>query len=131
MADPAIPKFVSMYNRCVRRLLGLPHMTHTRLLPLFTCRPPALETLNSLCGKIILNMLGSPNGNVSFIAERSVYDSGSILSSNLGTISALEPYMPLIEEEGVAQAVVELRHSRPEGLTPGEAEQLITMLCTS
>ena len=43
--DSAVEEFQVMWNRCVRRVLSLPHMTHRRYLPHLIGAPSAMDQI--------------------------------------------------------------------------------------
>ena len=74
--------FTVMWNRCVRRLLCLPNMTHSRFLPHISgmCTPHD-QICNSFL-KMLSNMRISDNELVRYMSQRS-YNPNSIIGGNL------------------------------------------------
>lgn len=68
-ADKTVSEFQTMWNRCVRRLFHLPHMTHRHFLPQLLNCPTALNQIYVHFLKMLVQMEKSDNKRVSFLAR--------------------------------------------------------------
>lgn len=79
-------EFTTAWNRCVRRLLRLPHMTHTRYLPHLIGTPGVTDIIYCRFLKMCSSMMMSSNHRVNFLFKVSVSNPKSIIRGNLRLI---------------------------------------------
>ena len=87
--DKHVSQFHTMYNRCVRRILKLPYMTHTRFLPLLTDRPNSREEITARFVKMVFTASQSDNSFIKHILNRSIKTANSIIGSNIDYIKTV------------------------------------------
>ena len=66
--DSHVIKFHKFYNRCVRRILGLPWATHTRYLPLLSGLDLSVDRIGRMFLKLRSSMLSSPSTRIRHVA---------------------------------------------------------------
>lgn len=125
LCDRHVQSFYSACNSCARRLFDLPHMTHTRYLPLFTGRPLARDSINCTARKFHRSLLDSFNSNVRFLAHRALTDHRSFI--HISRLSALNHVNVVISDEdrAIVSAFIELRENPIEGFTDDVVGHLI------
>ena len=87
LKDSSIRNFVVMWNRCVRRLLKLPRMTHTRYLSKLVRAPYVLEQIFSRFVRMVNCMIGNHNQTVKYLAGYALSSKNSIICSNVHYIA--------------------------------------------
>ena len=85
--DSAVEEFQVMWNRCVRRVLSLPHMKHRRYLPHLIGAPSAMDQIYCRFIKMQQKMESSTNERVRFIARICRGSARSISGGNLRVIA--------------------------------------------
>ena len=83
LTDKAVDSFQITWNRSVRRLLNLPHATHTRFLPHLIDTPNALDQISCRFIKMMQSMMKSDNLRVRFLANMCRTSARSIIGRNL------------------------------------------------
>jgi len=79
--------FCTMWNRCVRRLLKLPNMTHCRFLPLLANMKSPGDQICSMFLGLLRSMRQNDNYVVNHLTERGLNDTRSYIGHNLQYIS--------------------------------------------
>ena len=152
--DPNIKQFETMWNRCVRRILDLPLLTHRILLPGLIGKLSAVEQIYCRFVKLYNGMLKSDNKRIVYIAKMSNTYRHSIIAENLSLISkrldcdiftlcqysvsqikkcllskysAVEPIVAQICE---LSQVLQNQNVFIEGFEKHEVEELLYTLCT-
>ncbi len=79
-------KFRKTWNNGVRRVFSLPYMTHTRFLNLLIEMPYVTDQMRKLFYKMILSMLHNENERLTYLTQRMIQDSCSIIACNMQVI---------------------------------------------
>ena len=82
LSNKCVNEFYTAYNRCVRRVLRLPHMTHTRFLQHFTGMPSCHDMVCQRFLKLFWTMMEG-NSDVRYLAMMSARSAQSIIGGNL------------------------------------------------
>ena len=108
LSDPAVSRFHTMYNRCLRRVCRLPAMTHTRYLPFFSKMPISVVQAANRSMKLVRSLSSIENETVHSLAQFILYRSDSILSRNRAHCSAInnEPLSDI--DQSIVTAISEL-----------------------
>jgi hypothetical protein len=85
--DKSVKEFVTAWNRCVRRLLRLPFMTHTRYLPHLLGSSGVTDQIYSRFVKMCNSIRVSENQRLKFLFESCVRHSRSIIGGNLRVVA--------------------------------------------
>ena len=84
--DTEVKGFHKTWNRCVRRLLKVPNMTHTRFLSFLMQCKSSEEQICERFTAMVRTMNNSSNMKVKFIAERGINIKSTIIGQNLSFI---------------------------------------------
>lgn len=129
LLDPNIKTYITMHNRCLRKIMDLPNMTHRSLLPLLRRRPPVQLQLASRVLKFIVNVSSLPS-RTGRVACAALSDHSSLLCSNQQAADELMLTPgPSQEECIVAEAVGDLLLRTPGGFSPEDARTFAHYLC--
>lgn len=142
LTDKSISQFYALYNKCVRRLLGLPYKTHTRFLTAFTLRKCIQDQIADRFRKLFVCMIQNVNSRVRFLAHFCTRTSESIISRNINFLSAVYNIdktnivkCKLIskgldaDDKCVVQAICDLRANAVCCFERNEAQQYFHYLC--
>ena len=109
--DQNVAGFHKMYNRCVRRILGLPYTTHTRYLPHISGYALSTIQIRNMFKTMTMSMVNSQNTKVKYAVDMLLENAQTIIGSNMlhckETI-ANDTNLTL-QEQGTIQAIKELR----------------------
>ena len=87
LSDNGTKAIHTMWNRCARRVLGLPAQTHTRYLPhLLKIDHSSVQVYKRII-KLVHTMLKSKNETVKYLANNGLNSMKSIIGQNLSMIS--------------------------------------------
>ena len=89
LTDPNINNFVVMWNRSVRKVLGLPWRAHNRYLGPLIGAPHVLDQIFQRFVGMLNVMLNSDNKQVEYLARHSFASPGSIISKNVQYIASM------------------------------------------
>ena len=108
LSDPAVSRFHTLYNRCLRRVCRLPAMTHTRYLPAFSNRPNSLMQIANRSMKLVRSLTSTVNETIDSIAQFILFRSDSILSRNQAHCESIndEPLSDI--DQSIVTAIHEL-----------------------
>jgi len=108
LSDPAVSKFHTMYNRCLRRVCRMPAMTHTRYLPFFSNAPSSLMQIANRTLTLARSVTSIDNETVNSIARFISSRSDSILRRNQAQCAAIsdEPLSDI--DQSIVTAISEL-----------------------
>ncbi len=79
-------KFRKTWNNGVRRVFSLPYMIHTRFINRLIERPYVTDQMLRRFYKMILSMLHNKNDRLTYLAQKMIQDSNSIIVCNLQVI---------------------------------------------
>jgi hypothetical protein len=89
LSDPGIKTFHTMWNRCARRVLGLPSKTHTRFLPHLLHMDHSSAQVYGRFIKLVHTMTNSKNETVRYLAACGLQCKNSIIGQNIDIIGSL------------------------------------------
>lgn len=130
LSDRSVSRMRTAFNRCVRRILGLPARTHSVYLPLITNMMPFENMVHSRIRKLIQQMLSSKYPPIKYLSSVCMNDPHSIMSINSGIIENNVPHEYSADEVCTVQAIVDLMYSDTP-LNADEARIMLEFLCTS
>ena len=129
LSDPAVNRFHTMYNRCLRRIFQLPATTHTRYLPLINRVPSSINQVSNRCQKIEQSMISIDNPTVRSVTRMLLSMSHSILKRNSVYRNSLN-CNPLTDDDlAIVTAIVELINDDTV-FEEREATEFANFLCT-
>jgi len=88
LRDRSIPLYSTAWNRCVRRIHGLPNTTHRRLLPHIVGRPAVVDQVNLRVCKMYETIAKSNNTLAITVLQIALSDPRSIAGGNKDIINA-------------------------------------------
>ena len=86
MSDHSVKDFITLWKKCVRRLLKLPRKTHCRFLPHLAKRKDPHDKICAMFMAMHKKMLMSSNQLVAYLASRGLVNSNKITTMNLNYI---------------------------------------------
>ena len=99
-----------MYNRCVRRILGLPFMTHTRYLPHISGYALSTIRIRNMFKTMTTAMVNSQNTKVKYAVDMLLQNAQTIMGSNmLHCKETIANDTLTSQDQGTIQAIKELR----------------------
>lgn len=143
--DKSMKMFEVVWNRSVRRLFKLPHMTHTRYLPCFTETPRVRNQIFIRFINMCKSFYSSQNERVRFLFELCHSNARSIIGGNLSLIAQnlnirvgevmgagvglLKDQQLSQEDERALALIMELRNDCIPGFTQDEIGFIQTFVC--
>jgi len=121
--------YVTMYNRCIRRLLRLPYRTHTVYLPRLSGIPPIKYQIAKRVLSFI-NQLTSLSCRVGALAKSALNIHSSIIAKNFD-LSSNYSFSITPEENAKAEAIFDLLYKTPQHFTFQEARALAHYICVN
>ena len=129
LSDPAVNRFHTMYNRCLRRIFQLPATTHTRYLPLINKVPSSKNQVSDRCHKIEQSMISIDNATVRSVTRMLLSLSFSILKRNYNLRNSLNSNPPTDDDLAIVSAILELMNDDTV-FDENEATEFAQFLCT-
>jgi hypothetical protein len=142
LTDKCVSQFYTMYNKCIRRLLKLPHMTHTRFLSAFTGRKCVQDQIADRFKKLYMSMLINQNSAIRFIVQFCAKTSESVIGRNMRYLSDVYKIQEdklvcskfvskhlSVSDKCVIQAICDIRSNAVCCLDSLEAEEYLQHLC--
>ena len=78
----AIDRLSTMYNKCIRRVWRLPHMSHKNVVFSLSGHKPLMDLIVKRCKKLYASMSCVNNHIVNFVVNRAKHDCTSIIGLN-------------------------------------------------
>lgn len=145
LGDKSTIGFITMWNRCVRRVLSLPYRTHTRFLPELINAPHVTEQIFSRFVGMVKTMQRSENSKLKYLAEHSLSSPGSIICTNISYIAKRlriksvdvmqhnKLYNMMFDlsppDRAAIQIIKDIKNKNIGFLTPAESDELFNYVC--